>query len=107
MVFGFVLPAVLLVGLAWSEKASYLGARFVALAGNSFLVAGLTAAIAVVLATLMAYAARLTQSRVVELANRAASLGYAIPGAVVAVGVLVPLGRLDNALADWIESVLG
>jgi len=107
VVFGFVLPAVLLVGLAWGEKASYLGARFVALAGNSFAVAGLTAAIAVVLGTLMAYAARLTHSRGVELANRAASLGYAIPGAVIAVGVLVPLGRLDNALGDWIESVLG
>jgi iron(III) transport system permease protein len=34
-------------------------------------------------------------------------LGYAIPGAVIAVGVLVPLGRLDNALAGWLAAALG
>jgi len=107
VVFGFVLPGLLLVLLAWGEKASYLSARFLALAGNSFAVAGITAAIAVVLATLMAYAARVTRSRGVVAANRAASLGYAVPGAVIALGVLVPLGRLDNALADWIESLFG
>ena len=107
VVFGFVLPTALLATLAWSEKAAYLGARFVSLVGNSFSVAGVTALIAVLLATLMAYAARLTLSRAVGAANRVASLGYAVPGAVVAVGVLVPLGQLDNALADWIEALFG
>ncbi len=105
--FGFVLPALLLGQLAWGEKAVYAGARFAALVGNSFSLAGLTAIVAVVLATLMAYAARLTKSPIVGAANRMASLGYAIPGAVIAVGVLVPLGRLDNALAGWIEHAFG
>jgi iron(III) transport system permease protein len=105
--FGFALPGILLVTLAWSEKAAYLGARFVALAGNSFSVAGSTALVAVVLAVVMAYAARLTRSRWVGAANRAASLGYAVPGAVIAVGVLVPLGKLDNAAADAIEALFG
>jgi iron(III) transport system permease protein len=107
VVFGFVVPAILLGTLAWGEKAAYLGARFVALAANSFSVAGLTALIAVVAGGLMAYAARLTRSRWVGTANRVAALGYAVPGAVVAVGVLVPLGRLDNVLADWIEGAFG
>jgi iron(III) transport system permease protein len=40
-------------------------------------------------------------------ANRAAALGYAIPGAVIAVGIMVPLGRLDNALAAWLQQALG
>ena len=45
----------------------------------------------------MAYAARLTRSRLVAAREpRSPALGYAIPGAVIAVGVLVPLGRLDN-----------
>jgi iron(III) transport system permease protein len=105
--FGFVLPTLLLVSLAWAEKGAYLGTRFVTLVGNSFSLAGLTALIAVVLATLMAYAARLTRSRWVGAANRTAALGYAVPGAVVAVGVLAPLGRLDNALAGWLEAVFG
>jgi iron(III) transport system permease protein len=105
--FGFLLPALLLGWLAWGEKAAYLGARFVVLVGNSFSLAGLTALVAVVLATVMAYAARLTRSHWVSTANRIASLGYAVPGAVIAVGVLVPLGRLDNALAESIESLFG
>ena len=105
--FGFALPALLLGQLAWAEKTAYASARFAALVGNSFALAGLTAVVAVGLATLMAYAARLTRSPIVSAANRMASLGYAIPGAVIAVGVLVPLGRFDNALAGWIEHAFG
>ena len=107
VLFGFVLPAILLGTLAWGEKAAYLGARFVTLVANSFSVAGLTALIAVALGGLMAYAARLTRNRWVGAANRVAALGYAVPGAVVAVGVLAPLGRLDNLLGGWIESAFG
>ena len=105
--FGFVIPALLLVRLAWGEKTVYLAERLLTLVGNSFAVAGLTATIAVVLAMVMAYAARLTRSRLVAAANRLAGLGYTIPGAVIAVGVLVPLGKLDNALAAWIEDAFG
>ena len=105
--FGFVLPASLLAALAWEERGAYLGTRFVALVANSFTLAGLTAVVAVALAMLMAYAARLTRNRLVIVANRIAGLGYAIPGAVIAVGVLVPLGRLDNLLAGWLEQWLG
>ena len=105
--FGFALPMALLGQLAWGERAAYLGARFAALVGNSFALAGLTAIVAIALATVMAYAARLTRNPLVGGANRIASLGYAIPGAVIAVGVLIPLGRLDNLLADWIEAWLG
>jgi len=76
------------------------------LVGNSFTLAGLTALVTVALALVMAYAARLSRSRVVAAANRAAGLGYAIPGAVIAVGVLVPLGRFDNLLAGWLEQAL-
>ena len=105
--FGFVLPAVLLASLAWGEKGAYLGARMLALVANSFSIAGLTAIVALLLGIVMAYAARTTGSRIVVAVNRAASLGYAVPGAVIAVGVLVPLGRLDNALASWLEQLLG
>ena len=105
--FGFALPAVLLGQLAWEEKGAYLGGRVFALVGNSFSIAGLTALAAVLLALVMAYAARIGRHPLVRLANRFAGLGYAIPGAVIAVGVLVPLGRFDNALAGWLEQALG
>jgi len=75
--------------------------------GNTFTLAGITAVLAIVAATLMAYAGRVVRSPVVAAANRIAALGYAIPGAVIAVGILVPLGKLDNALADWLQQHLG
>ena len=105
--FGFALPAFLLGLLAWDEKGAYLGTRLVALVGNSFSIAGATAFVGVLLALVMAYAARVTKSPLVLAVNRVAGLGYALPGAVIAVGVLVPLARLDNALADWIEAATG
>jgi iron(III) transport system permease protein len=103
--FGFALPALLLGRLAWEESIS--AARLGALAGNSFTIAAVTASIAVAAALVMAYAARLTRSPLVAMVNRVAGLGYAVPGAVIAVGVLVPLGRLDNALAGWLEQSFG
>jgi iron(III) transport system permease protein len=105
--FGFLLPALLLGYLALGERGAQLGSRLLTLIGNSFSLAGVTALVAVVLAALLAYAARLARSRLVFATNRLASLGYAIPGAVVAVGVLVPLARLDNLVADALESGFG
>ena len=107
VLLGFVLPAGLLIQLAWSDPELRWGARLPALVGNSFMLAGIAAVAGVLLATAMAYAARLARGRlanVVAWANRAAALGYAIPGAVIAIGVLVPLGQLDNWIAGGIES---
>jgi iron(III) transport system permease protein len=102
---GFLLPVVILALLAWDSEASLRRAG--TLVANSFTIAALTALLAVLAALLMAYAARLTRSPLVAGANRLAALGYAIPGAVIAVGVLVPLGRMDNALAGWLEEAFG
>jgi iron(III) transport system permease protein len=63
--------------------------------------------LAVTVAVVMAYAGRLSRSPLVAGANRVDSLDYAIPGAVIAVGIMVPLGRLDNALAAWLQQVSG
>ena len=107
VLFGFALPAAILAELAWEQGAGMALARAATLAANSFTIAAMTALIAVALALAMAYAARLTRSSIVRFANQAAALGYAVPGAVIAVGVLVPLGRVDNALAGWLEATMG
>jgi iron(III) transport system permease protein len=110
VLLGFLLPAGLLLHLAWSDPLARWSARLPALVGNSFLLAGIAAVAGVLLATAMAYAARLSRGRLataVSWANRTAALGYAIPGAVIAIGVLVPLGRLDNWIAGGIEVAFG
>src|SRR6185436_1521036 len=82
-------------------------ARFARLAFNSASVATITALAAVALALFLAYGARITRSRVSTAVNRAAGLGYAIPGAVIAIGVLIPLARADNLIADLAEHLFG
>jgi iron(III) transport system permease protein len=103
--FGFLLPAGILLHVASAEAA--LDTRVLGQIANSVTVAGITAVAAVALAVLLAYAARLARRPLVAYAARASALGYAIPGAVIAVGILVPLGRLDNILAAWLQSAFG
>jgi iron(III) transport system permease protein len=105
--FGFLLPSGILLQLVITDPDARWGPRVLALVGNSFTVAGVTALVAVATATMMAYAARLSRSPLVATANRIAALGYAVPGAVIAVGILVPLGRLDNLAAVWLETTFG
>ncbi|QID18127.1 iron ABC transporter permease [Nitrogeniibacter mangrovi] len=107
LLFGFLLPAALLLKMAINEGDAQFGPRFVALAGNSFTLATVTALIGVLLAVLLAYAARLAHNPLTRLFNRLVGLGYAVPGTVIAVGVLIPVTRLDNALADTVEALTG
>src|SRR5581483_5269508 len=60
-----------------------------------------------VLAVGLAYATRLHRSLPVRLAAQFAAMGYALPGSVIAVGVLVPLAAADHALVGAAERVLG
>lgn len=107
VLLGFVLPAAILLQLALGDPQARWGARLAGLVGNSFVISGVTAVAAVALAVTMAYAARLSKSRLAAAANRFAALGYAMPGAVIAIGVLLPLGRLDNWLAGLLEEMTG
>lgn len=102
LLLGFLLPAGLLFKLALAEGDTQFGVRYVALARNSLLVAGLSAFLAMGLAALLAYARRLKPTFLIDAVNRLVGLGYAIPGAVIAVGVLIPVTRLDHWLAaQW------
>jgi iron(III) transport system permease protein len=76
------------------------GPRFLRLAFNSATLALVTAALAVGIALLLAYGARISRSPWAAGVNRVVGLGYAIPGAVIAIGVLIPLARLDHVIAD-------
>lgn len=100
---GFLLPAGILLRMAITEGDAQFGARFVELAMNSITVSGLTAFIAVSLALLLGYAARLrSESWLIRGVHRLGGLGYALPGTVIAVGVLIPVSRIDNWLTNWL-----
>lgn len=111
LTLGFLLPAGLLFRLAFQEGDSEFGMRYGVLAGNSLMVAGITAVLAVALAILLAYGQRLARpvwpARLARGANRIIALGYAVPGSVIAVGVLIPVTRLDHWLADICQQAFG
>ena len=107
LVGGFGLPAALLLRMALTEGDAQFGQRFIRLAGNSVLLAGLTALLAVALALLIAYAARIHRGATMRWAHRVAGLGYALPGSVIAVGVLIPVTRLDHLLAAGLRDAFG
>lgn len=107
VLIGFVVPAGLLLHLALTDGDAQFGMRFFTLAGNSVMVSGLTATLAVALAVLVAYARRLDPRPLTRSAHWAVELGYALPGSVIAVGVLIPVARADNLIAQWLLSTFG
>ena len=107
VLIGFVVPAGLLLHLAITDGDAQFGMRFFTLAGNSVMVSGLTATLAVSLAVLVAYARRLDPRPLTRSAHWAVELGYALPGSVIAVGVLIPVARADNLIAQWLLSTFG
>ena len=107
IVFGFALPVVLLARQALAEAELPAAAHFADLAWNSLRVSGLAAVLAVVFAALVAYAVCLAPGALTRGTSRILSLGYAVPGSVLAVGVLLPVGALDGWLASTLQSALG
>lgn len=96
----FVLPVLGLLQLQW-EQGITIDARYTTWLGNSIWLASVTALISVVCALFLAYFARASKSAMMRTVNRLLGLGYALPGAVLAVGILSLLGLIDSA---WIMS---
>jgi iron(III) transport system permease protein len=107
LVAGFVLPAVLLVRLHVRLEEPPRWDAFGHWLANSITAGGITALAGVGLAVLVAYAGRLNPHRWVRAANGLVGLGYALPGSVIAVGILVPLAWADNALDAWMRARVG
>jgi iron(III) transport system permease protein len=105
LMLAFLIPLAQL--LLWAAAdASGIDASSLRAAGRTLLLGMAAAALVVSTALLLAYARREAPGRVTDIATRLATLGYAIPGAVLAVGVFVALSLTDRALpalagADW------
>jgi iron(III) transport system permease protein len=104
---GFVVPAGLLLSYAIEFYDVSLGNRFPQAAFNSILLAALAAAAAVAIGLFLAYAVRLRKNNLLRNLARFASLGYAVPGAVLAIGILFPFGALDNAVDSVMRGTFG
>ncbi|GIK98340.1 MAG: iron ABC transporter permease [Alphaproteobacteria bacterium] len=107
VLLGFFVPA-LNLGYGMTITADeWVDERFLGYALNSFTLAAIAAVLAVTVAVLMAYALRLRRTAASLVAVRVASMGYAIPGSVIAVGVMLPLAWIDNTVDGWMRSSFG
>jgi len=98
VLFGFLAPAGILLSLVLELDGGGASRGYAGLIGNSVTLAGITAVLAVLLALAIVYALRLGGGPAVRAAARLASMGYAIPGSIIAVGVLIPFAAVDTAL---------
>ena len=101
---GFLIPSGYLLQMTLNNLSETLDDDFWSLANHSFLCAIATAFIAMVIALILAYGQRLQPNKAMRTSVRVAAMGYAIPGSVIAVGTLIPLGNFDNAVDAWMRS---
>jgi iron(III) transport system permease protein len=111
LLLGFVLPVLILLHLLWPTLGESQWGRYLGWLSNSLLIAGAAAALALSAVLGIAYAQRLLpagwSATAVKLAAKVMNLGYAVPGAVIAVGILLPLAAFDNALDAALKSWFG
>ncbi|RIY00068.1 iron ABC transporter permease [Aureimonas flava] len=102
---GFGVPFVVLVGHAWRRPGDFADPRLWRALENTVAVAASTAVLTVAIGFLVAYGIRLTNARPLRVLSRLAAFGYAVPGTILAMGILVPFAAFDNALdarmRDW------
>ncbi|MFQ5916626.1 MAG: ABC transporter permease [Candidatus Binatia bacterium] len=101
----FALPVAQL--LVWAAGSIEYEDRYLEFVVNTLLLGATTAALAIGAAVVVAYGLRLSSHRFVRIFARIANMGYALPGSVIAVGVLVPLAFFDHSLDALLQSTVG
>jgi iron(III) transport system permease protein len=96
----FLLPFIILVGYGWQYFDVSWNSDFLNYSFNSLYLAVLVSVITVFIAVLLMFVRRCSPRRIDKLPSRLASMGYALPGTVLAIGILVPLTYLDFAIND-------
>jgi len=107
VVLGFVAPFALLLTQAAAHVSEALEPDFWSAARNSVGVATTAAVVTVALGLLLAYARRVAPNLLVRATVRGAGLGYALPGTVLALGLIIPLAAFDNRLDALLRASLG
>ena len=107
ILLGFAVPAAVLIVYTARSTLDSFGGRFLEYLLNSLTLSTMAALLAVAAGILLAYAARIGRGPLVAAATRFSGIGYALPGAVLAVGTIVPFAALDNGLDQVMRHVFG
>jgi len=105
VILGFGIPVTQLTIWATEKLATLATPEYWAMLGRTLGLGLSIAGLMVVVVTVMRYSQRVLHSHSVEALNRVASMGYAIPGSVLSVGILIPLTKMDlwtsQAAQNW------
>jgi iron(III) transport system permease protein len=104
---GALLPIVILLAMGIGSGQDLLSPRYLGFVSNSLTLASVAAIVTVGAAIIVGYYLRLRPGRRAQTAAYIARLGYAVPGGVIAVGLLVPFAAFDNALDAFMEQNFG
>ena len=101
--FGFLLPGVQLFYWAVITFKEMVDTSFITLTVNSLMLAAVASILSLLLALLLAYGKRLLNKKSVTSAVSISSMGYAIPGTVIAVGIIIPFAWFDNIIDTFMR----
>ncbi|WP_425044786.1 ABC transporter permease [Primorskyibacter sp. S87] len=107
VVLGFALPSVILFDMGMNSEQNIVSSRYLGFVRNSILLAGTAALITVGAAICVGFFQRQHPGRASATAAYLARLGYAVPGGVIAVGLIVPFANFDNMLDSWMREHFG
>ncbi len=106
LLFGFFIPAGRLIFWSLQTWRHAITADFWVLVGNSLSLAAAASLLTLLFAVFLAYGQRLRPGKMVSFSVRLAGMGYAVPGLVIAIGVIIPFAWFDNTLDNWMRSHL-
>lgn len=107
LLLGFLAPLAMLLYMHVTAGHDLFTERYIRLITNSVTLAGITAVLAVLISLYLAFAARVERSKLANAANRVAALGYAIPGTMIAIGLLFPMATFDRMINGVTEGLFG
>jgi iron(III) transport system permease protein len=107
VILGFFIPFLVLSSYAFHYFDVSWSSDFLTFASNSFGLSAIAAILTLILGTLLAYSKRMNKHPLTNIAIRVSSLGYAIPGAVLAIGIIIPFAWFDNQLDAFMRSTFG
>nr|WP_238704950.1 iron ABC transporter permease [Parasedimentitalea marina] len=104
VLLGFLLPLVILINMGLESEQNLFSRRYIGFIQNSLTLASVAALLTVCAAVCIGFYLRLQPGRTATAAAYSARLGYAVPGGVIAVGLMVPFAAFDNTLDAWMRS---
>ncbi len=107
VVCGFFIPVMLLFSYGLDRWHEVDAGQYFSLAGNSLTLSFAAAIITLAVGLVLVFARRMSKSRILHAMTWFSSIGYAVPGTVLAIGVLIPLAALDNLFDGWMRDIFG